>query len=453
MSNYRGLIDPHLNLFYQYGQRSHFENNITKAFLHTLDNLSTNDKKIAFNELFGIELGKGKLKVDFYLQKSPEDSKIKKFSEEKRIMFGFCPTGRCLKARDKETLLETSKRQLTESISKENGLSNEIERLNQEFEKLESNQSIPDGWVLIYLDNNPEYLIAFENKLCDLNPLQINNHIETRLFMSPNECTIIYKKYEDIKIVFEKFSSFFPKQFIEYLTILGYYRVTNFVDACLSNEKIRKNIIVSFGEKALQLANKGKVDRRSSDFVARCKVDYVCLQEINLVFEDNEVRLSFAFGPTQSLGRTLIRRIEDVDFTRIDGASITPSFHLMYERGKIIKNSYPKKEIDVSHYVSYWKQNLDLIKTCSPYEAIELYEKLKSDDIISNEDFEILRKQLIGKRNKILVIPEIEIYYNWNYEDMAQMGFEKFSKDVKNKIKIVFEAMECCLKRNTVKCN
>lgn len=441
MSNYRGLIDPHLNLFYQYGQRSHFENNITKAFLHTLDNLSTKDKKIAFNELFGIELGKGRLKVEFYLQKAPEDSKIKKFKEEKRIMFGFCPTGRCL---------ETTS---IGFIPKENDPSCENKGANQESEKLKHTQSIPDGWVLIYLDNKPEYVIALENKLYNLTPLQINNHIEERLFMSPSECTIVFKKYEDIRIVFEKFSSFFPKQFIEYLTILGYYRVTNFVDACLSDEKIRKNIIVPFGEEILQLFDKENVDRKSSGFVARCKVIYDCLEEINLIFEDSEARLSFAFGAKQRLGRELIRRIEDVDFTRIEGASIKPSFHLMYERGKIIKDSYPKKEISIHKYISYWKQNLDLINTCFPYEAIELYEKLKSDDIISNEDCEILRKQLIGKRNKILVIPEIEIYYNWNYEDMAQMGFEKFSKDVKNKIKIVFEAMECCLKRNTVKCN
>ena len=49
-----------------------------------------------------------------------------------------------------------------------------------EYLESQRGDSIPDGWIFVYSDGKPEYLVALENKLYDLDPTQINNHIEKK---------------------------------------------------------------------------------------------------------------------------------------------------------------------------------------------------------------------------------------------------------------------------------
>ena len=69
---YDGLRDPHLNVFYSYGNKSHIENNITKAFVNTLKSLFNKDFKKTIEALFGFELSSGKYTVSYYLLKKPK---------------------------------------------------------------------------------------------------------------------------------------------------------------------------------------------------------------------------------------------------------------------------------------------------------------------------------------------------------------------------------------------
>lgn len=95
MINYKGLRDCHLNIFWQYDGKPHLENNITKAFINSIDSLDELDKRKIFKSLFGLELEDGKLTTEFYLQKKPDSVKVRSFPENSRIMFGFSPTGKC----------------------------------------------------------------------------------------------------------------------------------------------------------------------------------------------------------------------------------------------------------------------------------------------------------------------------------------------------------------------
>ena len=46
---YNGLRDPHLNVFYTYGNKSHLENNVTKAFVNVLQSLKDSELKETVN--------------------------------------------------------------------------------------------------------------------------------------------------------------------------------------------------------------------------------------------------------------------------------------------------------------------------------------------------------------------------------------------------------------------
>lgn len=67
--DYKGLRDNHLNVFWSYGGNPELENDITKAFINTIDGMSVSQKEIFFKELFGIEISGLKCSFKYYLQK------------------------------------------------------------------------------------------------------------------------------------------------------------------------------------------------------------------------------------------------------------------------------------------------------------------------------------------------------------------------------------------------
>lgn len=69
MIDYKGLRDFHLNAFWQYDGKPHLENNITKAFINSIDSLNDDDKRKMFSSIFDVDVSKGKIKVDYYLQR------------------------------------------------------------------------------------------------------------------------------------------------------------------------------------------------------------------------------------------------------------------------------------------------------------------------------------------------------------------------------------------------
>ena len=66
-------------------------------------------------------------------------------------------------------------------------LINETKKAVEEYLHFQRGDSIPDGWIFVYADGRPEYLVALENKLYNLDPTQINNHIEKSLLISSDK--------------------------------------------------------------------------------------------------------------------------------------------------------------------------------------------------------------------------------------------------------------------------
>lgn len=175
------------------------------------------------------------------------------------------------------------------------------------------------------------------------------------------------------------------------MIILGYYIVTDFSVACLANMDIRQKLAIPFGERILSkiIVNGEDIDKRKWNIVRR-HVLYEYLREINLMFENNYIKLSLAFGSTQSTGRIMLERIDTFSAPQDHLLVTRQSFHLIYQRGRIISSSYIDYHGSIENYISYLRQNIDLIKTSTPQDAIELYRKLLLDNFITKENFDAL---------------------------------------------------------------
>lgn len=437
MNDFKGLRDPHLNVFWQYDGKPHLENNITKALINTLDEMSEKDFRNVFSSTFGLKLTPGELKREFFLQKKPDMEKVREFSEEKRVMFAFSPTGKCYgfagrDIKDEKTLFKVIKNEFKTKYEDESKLNEETEKAVKEYLDSQKGDSIPDAWIFLYVDGRPEYVLALENKLYDLNPDQLNNHIEKSLLILENKKPVIYRKYEEIVETLNRVDCYLAKQYVEYMVLLGYWEVNDFSLACSSDQEVREKLALKFGKKILlKLDVKGeKVDERRWN-MARRRVDYDYLREINLLFEKERVKLSLAFGPTTRTGRAMLERLDSFDIPKPHLHRCAQSFHLLYQRGRNIGPSYIDCSYSLNDFIAYLKKNAKtMIDVQTPEKAVALYEKLLSERIITQENYNALSSRLSGKKNPVLVVPEIYVEYVWTYEELSEMGFDGFVSDL-----------------------
>lgn len=444
--NYIGLRDPHLNVFYAYGDKAHLENNITKAFVNVLESLKENQLKRVVKELFGFELNDGKYRVSYFLQKKPNREFVEKYPN--RIMFAFSPTG---KPWGIEGLDNKNERQIRKALKEEAKKQSQFDEEQKEFIEstlaeimhIRENQgSIPDGWLFVDIDNDPTLVVAMENKLYDLDPYQLNNHIEKSLLLTENKIKPVYRKYENILVLFKELDTFLCKQFIEYLTILNYTQVNDFSTACLADESIRRRLLMNFGKDILEIAHPGDKDFRDYQ-TARCRVNYSYLHEINLSFKDEKIELWLSFGPTQQTAKWMLSSIDKIDIQDSHFSCFSQGFHLLNQWGRIIRGSYVD-EWDVDDYINYWKKNINLVKTSTTEETVSLYQKMYDDGKIKKEKLDYIKGRLSGKKNRLLIVPEISIVFAWEYQEASELGLEAFGKQIKEKINIALREMKLC---------
>ena len=444
MNNYVGLRDPHLNVFYAYGDKAHLENNVTKAFVNVLESFNDAQLKRTVKELFDFELPSGKYKVSYYLQKKPSKEMVQQYLN--RVMFAFSPTGKSwgIKGLDTKDVADIRKALEVEAKNQ-----SEFEEEQKEFiestlaeimQVRENKGSIPDGWLFVDVNDEPTLVVAMENKLYDLDPYQLNNHIEKSLLITENKPEPVYKKYDDIVSLFKSIDTFLSNQFVEYLVILNYTQVDDFSLACLADSCIRRRLLMNFGKDILNIVHEGDKDIRNYQTV-RCHVNYSYLHEINLSFKDERIELWLSFGPTQQSARTMLSSIDKIDIHDSHFSHVYQGFHLLYHRGRIISGSYVDKW-DIDEFIRYWKENIELVKTSTPEEAVALYQKMYDDGKIEAKLLDSIKQRLSGKKNPILIIPEISIVFAWEYDEASKLGLENFGKQIQDKVKLALKEMK-----------
>ena len=472
-----GLRDKHLNVFINYAdnRNEYLENNITKAFINTLDSLTKEARKDVFKNLFGIDLPDD-FSCKFYLQWRSSNEEIKQkitaVKDENRYLLAFSPTGEHWDFDGTDTKnIEKIKESIKSHYRKKNPPLSEKEIKERtdyhihEIEKIEKGISIPDALILISDSaGTPLYAIAMENKKYDLDPYQLNNHLEKSLGLlsEGKEKKIIYRKYKEIINSIKNFAgNYTVDNFIEYMIILGYYESDNFKECFLADSELRKRVSFHFGKDILEkvkkeLKDEGKpvktVDQRNNN-IWRLHADFKDrLQEINLCFDEEKfngfVVLSLVFASTSGIARNLYETINPEKFKELPAElQAEKSFHLLYRRGRNIGKSYiedkeekePKKSL--YEYVKYWKANRESIKTTTgnnPKSIISIYKKLEDDGFITHEKYESMATYFDNIKNDVSVVPEIILEPRWKYEEIAEMGIDGFAEEIKKK---VYEAL------------
>lgn len=448
MNNFRfsGIRDNHLNVFYNYGEHAYYENNVTKAFINTIESLNEYDKKNIIKELFHLDMPNGFV-CKFYLQRKPEEGEIKSVKEENRIMYCFSPTGKCwgiegIDQSDFNSIFLEIKKEVkfnNPDIS-DRELNNKVEIIVKDMMNVRKNTgSLPDAWLMIYMNDKPYYIIAFENKLDNLDPYQIKNHIKKSLFLE-NSVVPIYENYESIINKFKKINSnnYLIDEFIEYMIILGHHKLNDFGLCFGADYQIRQKLCSDFGESVLENVYKGKIDKREWN-IARIHVNFSYLKEINLRFSEDKVELSLAFGSTQNSSKEMLKKIDKKMFNKINPKLIHQTLHVLYQRGRNISYSYlDEKEWDISDYIDYWQKHIEMMRLMTPIEMVDLYRNLFNDGKISEFVFQNLKSRLESKKNKVIIVPEIIYVSYWSYNEIENLGLENFCTSIKQKINEAF---------------
>ena len=241
--------DRHLNVFWNYSENAHLENNLTKAIINTLESLSNMDRlSITGRMINSPELEKAandyadKYRFEFYLQTKPHNFPNCVSEAKNRFQLAINPSGKPWGG----NILSINYQQA------DNLIISEIEEMIREGEPSENQDvihqraldehqiiqkrgdSIPDAWILIFHDSkpiSPEYCIIVENKLYDLNPYQLINHQRKSLLLD-SKTKPVYQTFANVYSTFLKYkkSSVFVPHLLEYFSLLGYEPICDFVD-------------------------------------------------------------------------------------------------------------------------------------------------------------------------------------------------------------------------------
>lgn len=438
IKDYKGLIDRHLNVFCGYGN-DHLENNITKAFVNVLSSLAYQDLKKVLEDLVGVTLPETETYADFYLQRRPPRRVIESIPEEKRILFAFSPTGKSYPAPDGLDGNDRAavKKYLDGFVRNENpGLERddieaEVEKRCEDFFSKHDHDSIPDGWVLIYEKDKPVLLIAMENKLYNLNPYQLKNHLKNGMFCSEAHMPI-YSTFEAIVRALDGSNTYLAAQFHEYLVILGYIKLElDLIEAAGIDREIRRRFLTEPTRRFLgKLFPGNEVDLRHNR-TPRIKVDLPILKEINLEMLDEGLNFSMALGPKKDSARFYFQcfSLEDIDaLQRIEHVQRPyQTLHGLYLRGR--NTGYLKRgefKGTYGDYFQYWKNHIDDIHAYDPpVGCISSYEAMQKEGLVDASTVTRLKDFYSPKKNPISLVPETIINIFWSYEEITEYGSDE----------------------------
>ena len=312
--------------------------------------------------------------------------------------------------------------------------------------------SIPDAWIFIELSSKQLYLFIIENKKYNLDPNQINNHIEKSLFQikDSDKNKPIYRSFVELSKCMEGIKTYMSEQFAEYLMILGYVGLESLPLACLADVDIRKNLAMNAGRTVMkEIFGQDVNDRSSSTVRYTINPHFDFLREVNLCFdrcdkEDGTIYVSLALAPTMNSAKKMY---ELIDFkTHFKNEHIKypkESFHLQYNRGRNIRKSYINGfNWNFNDYIKYWKNNTKKLHLMSTIEAGEFIVDLSKQGNYPCNQAEKFKEYIIKRHNPINVVPELIYEISWTCEEISQMNSNyEFENSLKKALSEVLDML------------
>lgn len=288
--------DKHLNVFWNYNGNPHWEDNLTKAFINTLQMSSNQDQVKIINEFINEEY----LSIDekYYITYDLQNPYIslKEIGDSncKKVLVGFNPNGDIWDTELVEIFGKISFEDLDEKeIENENFLKKVLGNFylknDKEFyvdaikTRMNLGDSRVDGWIFVHRNEELYLIIGIESKLWKLDPYQLNNHKEKSLKMKVED-KFILKKFEDICSFIKSMKSnkySIQWQYLDYMEKLGYYINTEEITENDLNYVIQNNDISIL---------KRKWKKYSESFFKSNK--YKRLKEIYNLTDDNPLEKS-----------------------------------------------------------------------------------------------------------------------------------------------------------------
>lgn len=154
------------------------------------------------------------------------------------------------------------------------------------------------------------------------------------------------------------------------------------------------------------------------------------------VFENGEWRIVLAMypGATMTQAREFLNKLRKKEFLGLQekGWKIAPDLHLSFRAANIATRT--KKSLE--EYILYWQTEKRLISQVQRNNFITLFQKLKDENLISEEDIPKLEEQFINsKRQTLNICPGLALYYSWSKPKAIELDSQdRFEEEVRFRI-------------------
>lgn len=437
--------DKHLNVFWHYEGKPNLENNITKAFINTIESLNKKDKIILFNNLFSVPLKNYEYEYVYYLQTSPEDETIKRINKNNRLLVAFSPTGKPWKflgidlnnKKEIEKSIKSSLEQLNLDGDKIKEETNK--QLEEVLDLIDRGESVPDGWIVVYRNNKPEYCIAFENKLYDLDPFQLRNHCEKSLFLRKNN--IKYITYQALLEEISNLNGYLVDDFLRYMYFLEYWkidRVKQLEDMPLEYvEKYSKNLCI---EILKDVAGSRNVSHQKG-WIDKIDTNNNLNKMIGLRF-NNEIKafeMILALGTNQTISKSLYSYLKD-NKTIVTKYCFSKSFHFQSPTSKNIGDTYCEGCHNVGKYIDFWIDNIHKLKQMDKKQRSQILDEMYKCKTISKKDYLKVKSASNNYAKKWNIVPELTIFLRWDLYDAIELDKKGlFISDIKKQLNEIYK--------------
>jgi len=447
----QNIHDKHLNVFYQYGDCSHLENNITKAIINTFESLNAEEKRRFFKDIFEVSLPDGELVYKCFLQTKPDENIISELSDSNKLLFAFSPTGKSwgyegIDTFDKDSIRKSIRDSLSQVYSDDTDLNKNVDITFKDTMDIINNRgdSIPDAWILVRHHEKYVFCVAMENKLYDLNPYQLINHCTKSLKLEKiEENQIKYCKYSTIFDELEDMEGYLVKDFLRYMYLLNYWEVNNLSQIKAMDDE---HIDTYSNRRCVQLlkevGNKPVEWHRGWMYRFETGNDYNRMVGMRYAKETKTFEVSLYFGSTQTSARNLYNKFKRDGYELKDTLIYGNSFHFQATYRKNLDDTYYKTEnFDIHQYVSFWINHADLIWQTSQNDRQGILDEMNKGGIISKKEKERILEYTDNK-GKLNISPEFGIYLTWSLEEAIELD-EKgiFADTIRKEIDDVYQML------------
>lgn len=291
----------------------------------------------------------------------------------------------------------------------------------------------------------PEWVLVIENKpnFCNIWEEQLNPNISegSEIRIDPKPVCLNWRK------VIERFSSLIERQLVQGAEALLINDFLYFVDQkfsylnpytsfgiCKDNRYLLERRCISVMEKIAP--SKVKYHRGWTSFIEiEGTARMIALYPEVLENGEWKVFLSMAPGDTVTQAKEFFYRLQKEEFFALQGKGwkISPNLHFSFMATNLV---WAATKESVEEYINYWRAKKKPISQVQRNNFITLFQELKNECLISEEDVSKLEENFINsKRQTLNLCPGLKLEFSWSKSKAIELDSKgHFEEEVKLRI-------------------